>query len=332
MVSVIVPVYNTENYLRRSLDALVGQTIDHSLFEIVIVNDGSTDSSPDIINEYKEKYPDIIKAFSKENGGQATARNLGIEMARGEYIGFADSDDYVDVTMFEKMYMAAVVNNADLVECHYHSMLELDKYDKNGFPKYKEIGTNGHISNHENVRELFLNPQVSPWNKLYKREVLIDGAVRFPEGMIYEDTSFYVKTLPFIKKHVYVDEKLVYYCIRKNSTMTGNAGSRVADIFKVLDDILVFYRKKGLYEEYKKELEYFCVKIAFCSNLSRVGRVENGIMRRELYDKTFSFIQKSFPFYKRNDYFNGKIGFYVKSVNRANCGAYAKILSKVMVG
>lgn len=332
MVSVIVPVYNTENYLRRSLDALVGQTIDHSLLEIVIVNDGSTDSSPEIINEYKEKYPDIIKVFSKENGGQATARNLGIERASGDYIGFADSDDYVDRTLFEKMYEAAIKNNADLVECHYHSMLELDKKDENDFPQYREVGTNGHISSHKDVRELFLNPQVSPWNKLYKREVLINGNVRFPEGMIYEDTSFYVKTLPFVKKHVYVDEKLVYYCVRNNSTMTANQGQKVADIFDVLDDILLFYRKKGLYGEYKKELEYFCVKIAFCSNLCRIGRVQNKIMRGELYDKTFSFVQKTFPFYKQNEYLRGKMGMYLKSVNRVDCGLYARVLAKVKVG
>ena len=332
MVSVIVPVYNTEKYLRRSLDALVGQTIDHSLLEIIVVNDGSTDHSPEIINEYKEKYPDIIKTFTKENGGQATARNYGIEKATGDYIGFADSDDYVDCSLFEKLYKAAIENDADLAECHYHSMLELDKQDEEGLPLYKEVGTNGHISSHEDVKELFFDPQVSPWNKLYKREVLINEGVRFPEGMIYEDTSFYVKTLPFVKKHVYVDEKLVYYCVRNNSTMTANQGQKVADIFKVLEDILLFYRKNGLYGEYKKELEYFCVKIAFCSNLCRIGRVPNKIMRRELYDKTFSFVRRSFPFYKNNEYLKGKIGWYLKSVNRIDCGLYARVLAKVKVG
>lgn len=327
----IVPVYNTKRYLKRSLDALAGQTIPHSELEILLIDDGSTDGSGDICDEYAEKYPDFIRVFHKSNGGQATARNYGIRMARGEYIGFADSDDYVDVTMFEKLYNLARAQDADLTECHYHSMLELPSED-GSFPKYREIGTRGTIRAHEDVRELFRNPQVSPWNKLYRRSVLVDNDVFFPEGMIYEDTAFYIKALPFIKKHAYLDEKLVYYSVRQNSTMTKNLGARVADIFKVLDDIIDFYHRNAIYRQYKDELEYFCVKIAFCSNLSRIGRVPNGYMRREFYAKTFDFVNKNFPLYRKNNFFKGMIGMYIKSVGRWNCGIYAFVLSKVMIG
>ncbi len=332
MVSVVVPVYNTEKYLRRCMDSLVKQTIDPSLLEIVVINDGSTDGSADILNDYKKRYPDRIKVFNKENGGQATARNMGIEKASGDYIGFADSDDYVDVSMFEKMYKTAVDTGADLVECHYHSMLELGKKDESGRPLYKEIGTRGTISIHESARELFFDPQVSPWNKLYKREVLIDGNVRFPEGVIYEDTSFYIKALPFIKKQEFIDEKLVYYSVRQNSTMTSNLGKKVGDIVTVLNDIITFYKSIGLYNEYKNELEYFCVKIMFCSNFSRIGRVTDRDLKKELFDKSFSFVNNSFPDYRRNPFFSGKIGAYIKSVNRINCGIFAKVFAKVMVG
>ena len=101
-VSVIVPVYNTKQYLKRCMDALVKQTLED--IEIVAVNDGSTDDSLQMLKEYEEKYPEKVRVLSKENGGQATARNLGIRECTGEYIGFADSDDYIDTTMFEKMY------------------------------------------------------------------------------------------------------------------------------------------------------------------------------------------------------------------------------------
>ena len=151
-------------------------------------------------------------------------------------------------------------------------------------------------------------------------------------SMIYEDTAFYIKSLPFIKKQAYLDEKLVYYSVRQNSTMTANTGSRVGDIFKVFDDILDFYHRKGLFTKFKNELEYFCVKIAFCSNFSRIGRVNNGFVRKQLFDDTFTFVTKYFPFYKKNKYFKGKTGAYIKSVSRLNCGAYAKVLSKVMIG
>ena len=332
MVSVVIPVYNTEKYLRRSMDALLSQTLDKKDLEIIAVDDGSTDSSPAILQEYQEKYPDVIKVFHKSNGGQATARNLGISKASGEYIGFADSDDYVDVTLFKKLYDKAREEGADLTECHYHSMLELDTVGEDGLPNYKEIGTRGTISAHEDVRELFLNPQVSPWNKLYRRELLVDNNITFPEGMIYEDTAFYIKTLPFIKKHAYVDEKLVYYCVRKNSTMTGNLGGRVGDIFKVFDDIIEFFLRNGLFAKYKDELEYFCVKTAFCSNISRIGRVGSSVMRKELYDKTFSFVTKHFPDYRKNKYFSGKIGLYIRTVNKVTCRLYGKVLARVMVG
>ena len=331
MVSVVVPVYNTKRYLKRSLDALVGQTISHSEFEIVLVDDGSTDGSGEICDEYSKKYPDIIRVFHKCNGGQATARNYGIRMAKGEYIGFADSDDHVDVTMFEKLYKLAKAENADFTECHYHSMFELPSED-DSFPKYREIGTRGTIRAHKDVRELFFDPQVSPWNKLYRKSVLVDNDVFFPEGMIYEDTAFYIKALPFIKKHAYLDEKLVYYSVRPSSTMTKNLGARVSDIFKVLDNIIDFYHRKAIFRQYKDELEYFCVKIAFCSNLSRIGRVPNRYMRRELFDKTFDFVNKNFPYYRKNKFFKGKIGVYIKSVGRWNCGIYAFVLSKVMIG
>ena len=332
MVSVVVPVYNTEKYLRRCLDALVNQTLPKNEFEIIAVNDGSTDGSPAILKEYSEKYPDFFKVFNKENGGQTTARNLGIQKASGDYIGFADSDDYVDTTMYEKLLSIAKRDDADIVECHYHSMLELDSSDENGMPLYKEIQTRGTITARSDPRELFLDPQVSPWNKLYRRSVLVNGDVRFPEGMIYEDTSFYIKSIPFIKKQSYLDEKLVYYSVRQKSTMTSNLGKKVGDIFSVLNDILDFYRQYGLYEKYKAELEYFCVKIAFCSNLSRIGRVGDPAIKRDLLNKTFEFVNKEFPDYRKNRYFQGKIGLYIRSVNKMNCRIYAKALSKVMVG
>ena len=332
MVSVVVPVYNTEKYLRRSLNALINQTLPKKELEIIAVDDGSTDNSRLILKEYSDKYPDIFKVFTKENGGQATARNLGIQMASGDYIGFADSDDFVDVTMFEKMQALAKRENADLVECHYHSMLELDEKDDSGMPLYKEIPTRGTISSKADPKELFLNPQVSPWNKLYKREVLINGGIRFPEGVIYEDTSFYIKTIPYIKKQSYLDEKLVYYSVRQSSTMTSNQGKKVGDIFRVLEDILDFYRKNDFFLKYRDELEYFCVKIAFCSNFSRIGRVSDPKIKRELLDQTFEFVRKEFPHYKENKYFKGKIGLYIRSVNRINSGIYAKVLSRVMIG
>ena len=114
-VSVIVPVYNVENYLVKCLDSLVHQTLKD--IEIIVVNDGSPDNSQNIIDTYVKKYPKKIKAFSKKNGGQGSARNYGLKYAKGEYIAFVDSDDYVDLDMFFKMYNKAKEDNSDIVIC-----------------------------------------------------------------------------------------------------------------------------------------------------------------------------------------------------------------------
>lgn len=322
-VSVIVPVYNTEKYLRRCLDSLVGQTLDG--MEILLVDDGSTDSSTEIMKEYEEKYNDRVKVFTKENGGQATARNLGIQKSQGRYIGFADSDDYVDTKMFETMYLVAEKEQCDLVECHYHYLSEEQNREK-------ELKTRGDIREYKNQKDMLINPQVSPWNKLYRREVLMHEGVDFPEGLIYEDTAFYIKTIPFVKKQRYVDEHFVYYFLRETSTMNSNKSRKVGNIFPVLTNLLDFYKKNHWYETYQEELEYFCVKLLLCSSLSRIGRIQDGKLAEELYDATFSFLQANFPQYRKNRYFCGKIGGYIRLVNRRNCKYIGRVLGHVMKG
>ena len=114
-VSVIVPVYNVENYIEKCLDSLLNQTLDD--IEIIVVNDGSTDNSANII---KEKYVNKIVYLEKENGGLSDARNFGLPHAKGKYIAFLDSDDYIEPTMYEKMYSVAEKEEADMVECDFY--------------------------------------------------------------------------------------------------------------------------------------------------------------------------------------------------------------------
>lgn len=323
-VSIVVPVYNTSRYLHRSMDALTCQTLED--IEIIVINDGSTDSSVDIINEYIDKYPNKVRLISKANGGQGAARNLGIKEAKGEYIGFADSDDCVDIHMFESMYNRALEEDADLVECSFHYVYE----HKDG--RMDELKPRGVVAQHSDNKDMFLNPQVSPWNKLYKASILKSNDIVFPEGLIYEDTSFYIKSIPYLRKTSYIDEKYVYYFLRGQSTMNSNKGKRVADIFSVIDDMLIYYKQKGFYDEYKEELEYFCSKILLCSSLSRIGRINDRRLRNELLDKTCDYIKANFPQYICNRYYGGKVGMYVKTVKRWNMGIYAPILGKVMKG
>jgi hypothetical protein len=167
---------------------------------------------------------------------------------------------------------------------------------------------------------------------MYRREVLQHPEVRFPEGLIYEDTAFYIKTIPYVKKSAYLDEKLVYYFLRGNSTINANKSKKVGNIFPVLENILQFYQKYGFYHEYEKELEYFCVKISLCSSLSRIGRVTDKNIRRQLLDETFTFIETYFPNYRSNPRMHGKTGLYMKLVNRGNSRCFAAVLGRIMKG
>lgn len=319
-VSVIVPVYNTEKYLSRCLDSLVGQTLKE--IEIIAIDDGSSDSSFAILKEYGEKFPYKIKIFSKENGGQATARNRGIVESIGEYIGFVDSDDCVDCNMFEAMYKTAIQEKYDLVECNYHYLRE-GRWNK-------RLKNRGNTRQFTNQKEMFLDPQVSPWNKLYKREVIVEAKIRFPEGLIYEDTAFYIKAIPYIEKEKYVDKRFVYYFLRQSSTMNANKNKKVGNIIPVLEDIIYFYKNNCFFDTYSEELEYFCAKIMLCSSLGRIAGIKDKKTAKELYECTFLFLEHYFPNYRKNVYFTGMIGFYTKRINRKNCPFFGYLYSKVV--
>ena len=120
--------------------------------------------------------------------------------------------------------------------------------------------------------------------------------------------------------------------LHENSTMNANKNVRVGDIFKVLLNIIEFYQNKELYDVYKKEIEYFCVKVLLCSSLGRIGRIQDRALRNKLIDETFDFISNRFPEYKNNNYFVGKIAIYIKNVNRLNAKFICRILGKVLKG
>ena len=172
-VSIIVPVYGVERWLARCLDSLVNQTLED--IEIIVVNDGSPDSSQNIIDEYVKKYPRIVQGHKKENGGLSDARNYGLKFATGEYIAFVDSDDYVDITMYEKLYSKALEENADAVICSYFKINE-NKQTR----KIAQKGTM-HLFG-KNIREnstMLVTMAPYAWNKLIRRRVFEETGITF---------------------------------------------------------------------------------------------------------------------------------------------------------
>lgn len=316
-VSVIVPVYNTEKYLRKCLDSLVNQTLYE--VEIVVVNDGSTDGSEVILEEYEKKYSDKFKLMHKGNGGQASARNLALRLCTGEYIGFLDSDDFVNLDMFEKMYNAASTQNADYVACGYKDIT----YEEDAEIVLKEYVASK-VAN--TTRDLFVGALVSPFLHLYKREVFEESGVVFPEGYIYEDTAFYLNLIPYIKSVVTLEESLAVRVRHSNSTMSTFKKERVRHIMPVIQYALDFYKEKGHYDTYRNELEYFCVKVLLCSSLERVCRLHKRSDSMDLAKETLQFISQNFGEYRKNPYFkSGVTNWYIKSVNAVTIRLYVLI-------
>lgn len=316
-ISVIVPVYNTEKYLRKCLDSLVFQALQG--VEIVAVDDGSKDSSGAILDEYKEKYPDRFQVIHKENGGQASARNLAIPLCRGEYIGFLDSDDFVKEEMFEKMYTAACANEADYVACGYTDITYEDG---------REVVLQDYVASKPaaKTKDMFFGALVSPFLHIYKKEIFDKSKVTFPEGYIYEDTAFYLNLIPYIKKIVTIKESLAVRVRHSNSTMTTFLKERVRNILPVTKYTIDFYKENGFYEEYKNELEYFCVKVLLCSSMERISRVGKFKDSMDLAKETMQFIKDNFGTYKKNPYFKGGLtNLYMKSFNGFTARIYLAI-------
>lgn len=323
-VSVIVPVYNTEKYLHRCLDSLVFQTLEE--IEVIAVNDGSTDNCGNILDEYQAKYPDKVRVIHKENGGQASARNLALKLCKGEYIGFLDSDDFVKEDMFERMYTAVKKEDADYVACGYTDITYEDG---------KEIVLKEYVASKPAyaTKDLFFGALVSPFLHLYKRTIMEESGVDFPEGFIYEDTAFYLNLIPYVKKIALIEESLAVRVRHSNSTTTTFKKERVRNIFPVFDNSLEFFRTKGFIKEYEKELEYFCVKVLLCSSMQRISKVATYKDALELSGETLQYIKENFADYKKNPYLGKKpIDLYMKSFNKITAAVYIlifRIMNKV---
>jgi len=209
-VSIIIPVYNVQDYLPECLDSVIEQTI--SSREIIIINDGSTDKSYEILKEYKKRFPELI-IINQENSGISETRNVGLRLAKGEYVGFVDSDDFIKLTMYEKMYEVASRDNCDIVICNYILYDEMQSTKA-----VKEFDEDGNIDKIEVLKKFLLNDvKAYAWNKLYKRELFTDNKIVFPSFVVCEDTPAGFLLFAQAKKISVIEEPLYYYRQRQKS-------------------------------------------------------------------------------------------------------------------
>lgn len=245
-VSVIIPVYNSEKYLRDCLDSVYAQTIGD--FEVVIVNDGSTDSSLSVANQYAAEHPANTQVISVENGGQGRAKNIGMEHARGEFILNIDSDDYIAPDMLQKMVEAAELHQAEIVICDFYRVT-----GEACIPESSRL-TSGVFS-----------AVGQCWNKLFRRSLI--GDVRYPCGLWYEDTEFSGKLMLRSKKIFFLEEPLYYYRIGHVSTMRNKNVRKNLDILSVLDHIRSFAEENSI----SFDFDYFVLTHVVLEAVKRVS-------------------------------------------------------------
>lgn len=315
-VSVIVPIYQVEQYLGRCLETLVNQTLEE--IEIILVNDGSKDHSEEIAKSYQEKYPNKIIYLKKENGGLSDARNFGIPYAKGEYIAFLDSDDYVELNMYEKMYDLAKKEESDMVECDFYWEY-LDK---------KKIDT-GVI--YEGKKEMIEKIRVVAWNKLIKRDILEKTQIQFPKGYRYEDVEFTYKLIPFLERISFLKEPCVHY-IQREGSISNLQNERNKEIFDILENVIKFYQENKIYEKYKNELEYVYIRYAFCSSFLRIVKIKDKKVRKKLLDLTWEKVHSTFPNWKKNLILKTQRTWknqYLRTINSTTYKIYSKIFSVI---
>lgn len=291
-LSIIVPVYGVEKYIDKCLDSLVKQSLKE--IEIIVVNDGTKDNSQKIIDKYVKKYPDKIKSYIKENGGQGSARNYGLKKATGEYIGYVDSDDFVEKDMYKKLYDKAKENNYDIVVCGNYNVSE----------DYQNKNIDAFINNYNTDLENIFFGKMAVWNKIYKRDILIKNKLEFKEKVWYEDLAFTLKAIMNSNTFAFIDEPLYDYLIREGSTMNNSNVQRNLEILDAFDDILS-YIKHNKKEEYFDKVEFLAIDHIYISAIVRIlkANADNKI-KKETVNELICYMNKNFPNYKNNKYIN----------------------------
>lgn len=308
-ISVIVPVYNVENYIKQCVDSLINQTLPN--IEIILVDDGATDKSPIICDDYASKHHNI-KVIHKENGGLSSARNAGIKEAQGKYIGFVDSDDYVSEKMYETLWNLAEANGADCAYCEFIRFWN----DKITIPASTE--KNIKIYSGEEILDQYLldrvgcNPSekrdcsygASVWLGLFKSNVLQMNNIDFvsEREFIAEDMIFDLDFIPCCKKIVHTNESLYFYRFNPDSLTTRYMPNRFERNVALCDGMELRLSRIYDFDVYKIRLDRYFLKITRIALIEEMIHIEkNGWktvrtnMSRIAHNKELKQILSTYP-------------------------------------
>ena len=289
-LSVIIPVYNVENYLGKCLNSVIYPELED--YEIILVNDGSTDASGSICAEYAARSPALVRVITTENGGLGRARDVGIDAAAGEYLLFLDSDDYLSPNAVPEM-MALLDRGFDMCFFDIRSVNEDGR-----LLKYMHgCAIEGEFTLESYPELLFEMP--SAWNKIYRRTLFTKNGIYYPGRVWYED--MYVTPLLYTKagKMFSVHRPWHNYLQRAGSITNNKNTQRNLEIIPAVESMLDAYRGAGLFEKYRTQLEYAAFYNQVLTSCTRVNLAD---WRSEVQDKLYADFLKKFPDYRKNRY------------------------------
>ena len=289
-ISIIVPCYNVEKYIDCCMESLVHQTLGLDRMELICVDDASQDSTLEHLRGWEQKYPENILVIEcLENGRQGTARNIGMEYASGKYIGFVDSDDWVERDMFEVLLEKAETHNCDMVSCHAFR----NKEDGSQVPEFTER-EDSYICQKCSTLEgggwpgNFLG---SVWSRIYRRDILVENAIFFPEGLCYEDNYFGLLAALYCKSIYKVQRCLYHYRENQTSTTLSRNNVRLFDrldieVMKIqkLDELQLLERFYAQIEKDFFELYYFNTMYMMATRFDEPSYEIFQRMEREIYE------------------------------------------------
>lgn len=312
-LSIIVPVYNmaADGKLQYCLESLVHQTVTD--YEIVAVDDCSTDSSMEILSEYEKKYPDKFHAVHSDvNRKQGGAKNIGLTLAKGEWIGFIDSDDWITPDFYERLIRLGEESGADMVGCDYHLT---DEHSM-------KIGKVVHVNKKEQTGvlseekyKLLILDGGSLVVKVYRREIIIDHPSRFPEGIFYEDNALGCSWMMRAKHFEYIEEPLYYYYQHAASTVHTYTQKMCEDRIEAGRFMLKEAMDYGYLEKYRTEIEFKFTVIFYVNTLftymQGVTPVKHGFVK-----KLGAEMRQKFPDFQENPYYKERINAEEKKLIR----------------
>ena len=291
-LSIIIPVYNVEKYLAECLKSVL--FYDNTDYDVIAVDDGSTDSSYKILEKYAHDFPNKLKVIRKNNGGLGSARNSGLACSNSEYVVFLDSDDFYSPNAVSEM-LDICSEAFDICFFDFISITEDGKFIKN-LPGGKNPNSYFNLESRPEI--LFELP--SGTNKIFRRKIFEETSVYFPDRAWFEDLRTTPKLYIYAEKMLYVDKQWYNYRQQSQSITHGSSPDRNLEIIDAVKDIIEYYENKNLYLKYKNQLEYSFFYNMFLTSIDRVNLIDK---KSIVQDKLSVFYLIKFADFKKNPYY-----------------------------